>query len=158
MALVLTSLRGQPGETLELIAASQGSQLVLVEQQAALEGGVQPLVSTLGLDGSVNPPAQELLAAGHAPGMYLVYRYILRRALPTAGSITVTVAWSDAMAASTANTQNLALVPGAGSIVNPGVIAVFSDGTVAITNAIAFTGMVGVCNVDVRSWCVRQQG
>jgi len=154
VTLIVTSPRGNPSEMLELPTLSQGPQLLLVSDQAEGAGGVLPLVSTLALDGSVNPPNQVVLAAGHAPGMYLVARYINRRLNPTAGSITTAVLWSDLAPFSASLTQSLI---SSGSLLNPGLIPCFSDGTAALQVSIAFTGMVGLCNVDVRSWAIRQQ-
>jgi len=146
-----------PAQVRAAFAGTLPAGLEVGEVDASAKTGqltITPVQATLALDGTVNPPNQVVLPAGHLPGMYLVARYINRRANPTAGSIVTAVLWSDQAPFSASLSQSLI---SSGSLLNPGLIPCFSDGSAALEVSIAFTGMTGTCNVDVRSWAVLQQ-
>jgi len=112
--------------------------------------GPDVILPSLGMNGSSNV-TQTLVAAGHAPGMYLVYRSILRRISGTSGTMTTTVTWSDgnSISSSSAATNLNGAVP---TYVQPGVLQIHSDGTAPIVCAITFAAPVGNGAMDVTSW------
>lgn len=112
--------------------------------------GPEEIIADLAMNGSSNR-TQTLVPAGHTPGMYLVYRSILRRVSGTSGTMTTTVTWSDgnAISNSSAATNLNGAVP---TYVQPGVLQIHSDGTAAIVCAITFSAPVGNGAMDVTSW------
>jgi len=114
-----------------------------------------PIQSAVGLDG-LSPRTLTLLAAGHEPGQYIAYVFRMRRAPGGAGtlSMTTTLSWSSRGQLVTSatpfgiggGTTDLLATPST-------IVQMESDGTVAITLAITFTGtLVPTANLDVRSW------
>lgn len=120
-------------------------------------GTVGPLVSNVGLDGSASV-TQTLLEAGHEPGMYLVYRYVLKRIAGTAGNLNIGCTFRDPLAGAIAFTVSAIAVSGTvPTVVNVGVVPCYSDGQSPILIPITFTGITGSPALDVRSWVVQQQ-
>lgn len=115
-----------------------------------------PIVSSVGVDNS-SSPTQILAAAGHRPGMYLVYRYLIRRTAGSAGNIVTTVNWHDPVNGALTSSNSQTVVGTVPSFVNPGAISTFSDGTTDLSVAITWTGITGVPVFDVRSFAVFQR-
>lgn len=125
MPVVLTVPNGQAGEGLELITAQGPTQRV---QMGDVQASSSPLV-TINWDWSGNSPLTELLAAGHAPGIYLVCSTLVGLGPVDSGSYDVVAHWHQ-----DGDDQNVSCGTGSGDRGPLTTVAtlIFSDGTAPI--------------------------
>lgn len=106
--------------------------------------------SVIGYDAAA-PVVMTLLAAPHAPGLYMLQRELMRRVTAVTGTLALTQAWSDPSIGATTATG------AAGSLVGaPGLVALttnqaafFSDGTADITLTWTPTAVTGAPSCDI---------
>lgn len=117
---------------------------------AAAGGTSQPARQSTGLLDASAPATLTLLAAPHAAGLYRVNRSAFKKTAGSGGNMTLTHAWTDPDGgAQTSVTGSLALT-GTGQV-NLGneTTEIHSDGTAAITLAVAFQSPTGTPSVRI---------
>lgn len=134
------------GNLFDLVA----TQAFVTAAVAGQAGTSQPARQSSGLlDGSA-PATLTLLAAPHAPGLYRVNRSAFKVAAGTGGNMTLTHAWHDPDGGAQSSVTGSLALTGTGEV-NLGneTEVVHSDGTTAITLAVAFQSPTGTPSVRV---------
>lgn len=149
--IVLTSL-GAEGELVELLTLGQGplSALTVAVADPPLLPAPQ---SAIGLDGS-EPVEMELLPAGHAAGLYLLLRVLVRR-VGSGGLLLQTISYSAPLIGPVSSALPPELLFGdPGPIVVPPV-PFYSNGETAVVLSTVFDSPVSPLVLDVYAAAVR---
>lgn len=122
----------------------RGLDLRAVEQSAFDPRFIQawPMKVNAGLSGAA-PASQVLVPAGHLPGMYGIYRHLMKRPGASAGSATLSHGWADPRAGATSQGTAIAALTGDGPANIGQGILIMTDGLGAITTTLSFAGVTG---------------
>jgi hypothetical protein len=101
-----------------------------------------PMKVSSGLDGSAQAD-QVLMPAGHLPGMYGIYRHLMKRPGASAGTANLSHTWKDPRAGATSQGTSIAALTSNGPVNIGQGILIMSDGTAAVTTTLTFAGVTG---------------